>query len=295
MAQQPASDSVVSSTVVTQSSATVPRPSISMSPAPQPLQPLVDHITDTYGGTAAIALFDGTTPRIGGNDQALPAWSTIKVPIAIAALHADPGLAGTAAAAIRTSDNAAAQTLWDTVGPDAVNSVLASGGSETIVNTEPIRPEFSTFGQTAWTVSDQAQFAYRLPEFAAASPVLEYMGSVDPSQSYGLGQLPGAYFKGGWGPDLSGNYLVRQFGFVEIVGHRVGVAIAASAGDGTYATGQQMLSALVRDVASLLGAESVAEPEPVPDVGNVEETPLPPALPLAPLLGEGDSRGPLAL
>lgn len=38
------------------------------------------------------------------------------------------------------------------------------------------------------------------------------MGNSDEAQSYGLGVIEGAHFKGGWGPDdETGSYTVRQF------------------------------------------------------------------------------------
>ena len=74
------------------------------------------------------------------------------------------------------------------------------------------------------------------------------MGAIADDQRYGLGTIPGARFKGGWGPDESGMYLVRQFGTIAVDGGEVGVAIAARPADGTYATGQAMLTEIAAAV-----------------------------------------------
>ena len=57
--------------------------------------------------------------------------------------------------------------------------------------------------------------------------------------------------KGGWGPDPDGKYLVRQMGLLKTSsGYRAAVAITARPPDGTYASGQVLLS----QVASWLKA-----------------------------------------
>lgn len=86
---------------------TVPAPA-----QPVDLQPIIDDVVAVYGGSAGVAVSDGRAELVGGDDGAYPAWSTIKVPIAIAALRQDPSLSPDAAAAIQYSDNDAAQRLW---------------------------------------------------------------------------------------------------------------------------------------------------------------------------------------
>lgn len=182
-----------------------------------------------------------------------PAWSTIKVPLAIAALRADPSLSPQASAAITVSDNAAAQQLWESLGggaaaAEAVEVVLReSGDYQTQVNEQATRPEFSVFGQTTWALADQAAFARHLSSSSggAEAEVRGYMGQVSPQDSYGIGLLPDSHFKGGWGPDPSGAYLTRQFGF----SGDTAIAVATVPADGSYMTGQQVLSALVTQIA----------------------------------------------
>ncbi|CAM4188140.1 hypothetical protein CHAD_03730 [Corynebacterium hadale] len=197
-------------------------------------------------GTAGAAVAGPNGVVASGEQGATAAWSTIKVPIAIAALRADPAASGDVAAAITASDNAAAERLYATAGADAVDAVLSESGLTVPVNTAKTRPEFSTFGQTALSVSDEAQLADSLACIAGAGQVLQLMGQVDPGQSYGLGTL-GALFKGGWGPDTAGMYQVRQFGLVPRGdGSYAPVAFTAFPADGAYDTGQQMLNAMAQ-------------------------------------------------
>lgn len=216
------------------------------------LQPIVDGAVARFGGSAGVAISDGATDASAGDDAAYPAWSTIKVPISIAALRQDPALRPTAAAAIQSSDNDAAQTLWDSLPPRAADAVLAEGENSVTVNTAQLRPEFSTFGQTPWSPSEQARFAANLPCIAGSQDVLAMMSQVAPSQSYGLGQLPGARFKGGWGPDTAGMYQLRQFGLVAGAGGDVAVALTASPGSGSYADASAMATQLAGGISSTL-------------------------------------------
>ena len=79
------------------------------------------------------------------------------------------------------------------------------------------------------------------------------MGNV--AQNYGLGTIPGARFKGGWGPSISGAYEVRQLGLVpDANGRIIPVAIAVSAADGTYESAQVMLTQLVVELGPALDA-----------------------------------------
>lgn len=215
----------------------------------QALQPAVDMAVAAFGGTAGIAVSDGVTVTSAGDDTAYPAWSTSKVPIAIAALRQDPSLTAPAAAAITASNNEAAETLWLSLPAGAADQVLAEGGAPVTMNTVKIRPEFSVFGQTAWSPSSQATFAANLPCVAGSAPVLELMGQVNSDQTYGIGQLPGARFKGGWGPDPSGSYQVRQFGRFAGPNGDIAVALTAIPASGQYGDAQAMASMMATQLA----------------------------------------------
>lgn len=201
-------------------------------------------------GTAGVAVAGPEGISSAGFVDASPAWSTVKVPIAIAALRANPAVSGDAAAAITASDNQAAERLYNAAGPEAVNAVLAEAGVPAQVNTEKIRPEFSTFGQTLLGVGEEAALANALACVGGAAPVIQLMGQIDPGQSYGLGSA-GSLFKGGWGPDTAGMYHVRQFGLMPRGdGTYAAVAITALPADGTYETGQIMLTAAAQALAA---------------------------------------------
>ena len=216
----------------------------------------------------AIATSDGVLSS--GFVAPSPAWSTIKVPIAIAALRRDPGMHPDAAAAITVSDNDAAQRLYTQAGEDAVNTVLSEMGLATTVNTAPIRPEFSTFGQTLLSVSDEATMAGNLACLTGAAPVIALMGEIESAQAYGLGAVgarsrssAGAAFKGGWGPDPAGKYHVLQFGLIPRGdGFFAAVAITAVPTDGTYQTGQVMLDIAVSVLSQQAGDLPAAPCQP---------------------------------
>ena len=222
------------------------------------LDATVAHVESTYGGQLGVATVGTEGPEAAGFTDPSPAWSTIKVPIAVAAMRTNPALEADARAAVSASDNVAAQRLFDAVDPDAVGAVLAEAGLDARVNTEPLRPEFSTFGQTHLSVADEAVLASRIACVEGADPVLRLMGQIDPTQVYGLGTV-GALFKGGWGPDAAGAYQVRQFGLVPRGdGTWAPLALTALPADGTYETGQAMLTLaaeiLAKDLAQLPAA-----------------------------------------
>lgn len=163
------------------------------------------------------------------------AWSTIKVPLAIAALRVDRDTAQPLVVkAITQSDNAAAEQLWSQLGsPDQaapqVQNILREGGdATTTVESRRLRPPFTAFGQTQWTLGLQARFAAHLPCLADAGPIVELMRQLIPEQRWGLAAA-GAAAKGGWGPGRAEGYLVRQFGIVPTDSGAVGVALAADA------------------------------------------------------------------
>lgn len=171
------------------------------------------------------------------------AWSTAKVPLAIAAQRS--GGATTQPLmikAITQSDNTAAEQLWAELGPpdqaaQQVQAVLrAAGDTTTIVESRRLRPGFTAFGQTEWSLKRQAQFAAHLPCLDDARTVVEMMHRLVDEQRWGLA-ADGAAAKGGWGPGVAGGYLVRQFGIVSADVGQVGVALAAEPHDGMFDTG----------------------------------------------------------
>lgn len=145
-----------------------------------------------------------------------PAWSTVKVPIAIAALRdeASPELVDLA---IRESDNDAAYALWSHVrwtegeAGSAVKALLkeydSSGEFE-----EP-------FGYSTWLLEEQAKFGAHLPCIPEAAQVYDAMDDIVEWQDNGLDRLPHTRAKGGWGLSEEDNgYTHRQIGVRETEG-----------------------------------------------------------------------------
>jgi hypothetical protein len=203
--------------------------------------------TDATIGLAIAPAGHGTTAVVLGTWTAGPAWSTMKVPLVIAALRQRDQHDVTEAmrAAITKSDNAAAESIWERLGDPVtaahtVEKVLNEAGDLTTkVESRKIRPEFTAFGQTQWSLADQIRFA----AFAACdgrdASVRALMSQIDEDQRWGLGAIPDTQFKGGWGPSEAGSYLVRQFGFVtnRSSGAVSVVAVAVQPTSGSFADG----------------------------------------------------------
>jgi len=163
------------------------------------------------------------------------AWSTIKVPLAIAALRSDRSRAqDLVIKAITESDNAASEELWSQLGEPEnaarrMQAVIsAAGDSCTVVESRRRRAGFTAFGQTQWALVQQAQFAANLPGIPNAAGVVDLMHRLVPEQRWGLAAKDVAA-KGGWGPGVVDDYLVRQFGIVPTEFGHLGVALAADA------------------------------------------------------------------
>ena len=178
------------------------------------------------------------------------AWSTIKVPLAIAALRSDPPRAqDLVVKAITESDNPASERLWSLLGEPAdaarrVQAVIAEAGdAATVVESRRLRPGFTAFGQTQWTLDRQARFAEQLTLIPDTAAVIDLMRQLTGGHRWGLA-TKGIAAKAGWGPGVRGDYLVRQFGIVPMESGHVGVALAAEARDGVFETGVEVVNTL---------------------------------------------------
>lgn len=220
-------------------------------PTPRPgsldgtvLATIATNVEAETGAQVGIAV-DG---MVAGSILSGPAWSTAKVPVAIAALRQSTDHYEAMRSAITTSDNASAQQLWDALGggepaAEAATAILREGGDlSTHIQPFVQRDGFSAFGQTQWSLIDQTTFAQRLTTIPQAESVFAAMAEIAPDQRYGLGLFPGAQFKGGWGPEPDQGYLVRQFGVIPATNGPVAVAVIAKADN--YAAGQSALTAL---------------------------------------------------
>jgi hypothetical protein len=216
---------------------------------------------------------EGRIQTLGGDTPA-HGWSTTKVPVLVALLRSRgrSGLTGAerqwAQAAITASDNQSVLDLFGDlerthgglIGASAYIQALfrASGDPQTIVATAPPPSgAVTTFGQTEWAPGQAVKFFRALGQgcLLSSSPsgyVLGLMENIVPGESWGLGAAgftgPVA-FKGGWGPEPSGAYLVRQSGIIAPGSPgAVAVSLVAYPGRGgdSFATGTQILSQTAR-------------------------------------------------
>ena len=218
------------------------------------VQAVLDRIVAEHGDVG-IAVSDGTTTIEAGRTAPEAAWSTSKVPVLIAANRTGAADNQLVSSAITYSDNEAAKAAWaglgeGTAAAQAAQSVIAEAGdTATQVQSQVTRPEFTAFGQTMWSVGNQAKFMAGVRCVEGAQPIIDAMGVADPAQAYGLRTLPGALMKGGWGPSPAGSYDVRQMGIVQLGGYDVAVALIASSPDGQYASTQTVLTSMAEALA----------------------------------------------
>lgn len=198
-----------------------------------------------------------------GRPQIGPAWSTIKVPIALAMLEAAEGPDGLRPEqkarmkeALTLSDNEAAAALYADLGTEgeaahAVTGILRDAGDEKTRVSTIARDGFSAYGQTEWSLRRQHQFMSALVsgclvDGASSEHVLDLMGHVT-SDKWGLAAVGHpARWKGGWGPDPAGNYLLRQMGAVDIDGEQLLVTLVVRPADGSFESGQKEATELAR-------------------------------------------------
>lgn len=160
----------------------------------------------------------GTDQISAGRISTPTAWSTLKVPIAIAALSRGTADIDDVKEAITISDNDAAIRLWNSLGSgegaaDTVQSVLSAHGDAdtTVLPDAKVDPD-EPFGMTRWQADDQARFTDWLAcaTDPSARTVRSYMGQIDSSQQFGLAGIHPSMVKAGWGDEDSGQYTVRQ-------------------------------------------------------------------------------------
>jgi hypothetical protein len=211
-------------------------------------------------GLAVSALgIDRRVERVGSLRSAV-AWSTSKVPVAMAVIAAggEASQQANLRQAITASDNAAAERLWASLGSGqsaasaADRQLRAAGDKHTSVEYHSLRgAAYTPFGQTSWALTDQARFSAGLACSDPGRQVLALMNQVVGGQRWGLGSAGvDAQLKGGWGPGstpgASGGYLDRQMGVLTIHGKPVAVSIATRPADGSHESGTRNLTAIAR-------------------------------------------------
>ncbi|MFZ3270012.1 MAG: hypothetical protein WBS15_10445 [Mycobacterium sp.] len=208
-------------------------------------------LSETLPATTGIAIATavGSSAVSFGTWSTGVAWSTIKVPLAIAALRAGSDSAELVFKTITQSDNGAAEELWSQLGDPAeaaqrVQAVIhEAGDTATVVESRRLRSEYTPFGQTQWSLAHQAQFAAGLPHIPDASRVVDLTRNLSTDHRWGLA-AKGFAGKGGWGPGKAGDYLVRQFAIVPTGSGTLGVALAAETHDGEYEAGVDVVDTL---------------------------------------------------
>jgi hypothetical protein len=201
-----------------------------------------------------------------GGDAAAAGWSTTKVVVLSALLRArredlTEQERSWAVSAITESNNESVLALFGDLEQIEGGLVSASaymqrllresGDAETVVATAPPPAgAVTTFGQTQWRPSNAVKFFSALARGCLLSAqgtafALGLMQHIEPSESWGLGSagFTSVAFKGGWGPEPDGAYLVRQSGILDIgSSHAVAVAFVAfpPAGLESFTTGTTM-------------------------------------------------------
>ena len=215
-------------------------------------------------------------PKAAGGLTSAPAWSTIKVAIALRVVERAGGVGALGRSqrsqidsAITRSDNDAAARLFASLGSTKqaaveVQDVLRQAGDDETRVSSQGRGSFSPYGQTDWALARQHRFVAALAggclgDEEAAEYLLALMGRVT-SDTWGLGSVGApAKWKGGWGPGPDGRYLVRQMGVMEFGSKQLVVTLAAIPHDGQFATGQRVASAIaqwLREHARRLAGET---------------------------------------
>ncbi|WP_273408480.1 hypothetical protein [Corynebacterium ureicelerivorans] len=204
------------------------------------LDRLVGDVVARHGGRAAVSVGGFTA----GDNSPVPAFSTMKVPLSIAALRQDQSMYPDAEIAVTRSDNPAAHRMFGQVPAASYEGVIREAGART---TTPAGYQMGTL----WTTSDQAEFASGLRCVAGHEPVLDMMGRIVDYQHWGLGRIGGARYKGGWN-HYEGGHLARQFGLIPGPNGDIAVAITARNTKG-YEGSFRMLDELADGLAAMRG------------------------------------------
>lgn len=211
----------------------------------------VDKTARKYHAKVGVAISAGDDTIAVGDKGKGPVWSTIKVPIAIAALKdgADKSLVDLA---IKESDNDAAYSLWSQVqwhegsADKAVEELLEDYGSHADIHN-------TAFGYSTWSLKDQAVFGAELPCIEEADYVHKVLNDIVSWQKIGLSKEERTRAKSGWGLDEDENeYTYRQFGVHEVTGKRVGVALSVVTDGEDYAKAEPAVKYLAHEMVGIV-------------------------------------------
>ena len=211
----------------------------------------VEKTARKYHAKVGVAISAGNDTIAVGDKGKGPVWSTIKVPIAIAALKdgADKSLVDLA---IKESDNDAAYSLWSQVqwhegsADKAVEELLEDYGSHADIHD-------TAFGYSTWSLKDQAVFGAELPCIEEADYVHKVLKDIVSWQKTGLSKEERTRAKSGWGLDEDENeYTYRQFGVHEVTGKRVGVALSVVTDGEDYAKAEPAVKYLAHEMVGIV-------------------------------------------
>lgn len=206
---------------------------------------LAKRVSADHGGRVGIAVATGEEVVHVGLTGNSFAWSTVKVPVAVVADRKGVATPELIAASISNSDNAAAYQLSWSIDHDLEGLAHAP-------ELEPLP------GETFWPLPDQALFAAQLPCVDTEGTTYDSMADIVDWQQYGLANIDGAHFKGGWGLDTPRVYALRQLGTVPVEGGLIGVALITHPDDADHDTGVEILDALSLGLAKLIDAGAIA-------------------------------------
>lgn len=175
------------------------------------------------------------TFHVGFTDW-VSAWSTIKIPLSMAALRRSKSATtrDRVNRALRHSDNGAAAQLWGELGSGRTAAhrvdlvLVAYGATRTRTQWRVVRKGASSFGQTRWSSIEQSAFMAGIACKQEGSYIRQQLQAAT-SGYWGLRRLEKAFVKNGYGPSNTGA-LVRQTAIVVARdGRRWGVSISVKA------------------------------------------------------------------
>jgi beta-lactamase class A len=225
----------------------------------------LDRYADSRVGTIGLVVRDNRDGRyFHWRPRTLQSYSTIKVLILVATLKRaqDRGLALTstqkslASTMIRTSDNAATDTLLAQIGVSTCQRVADQLG---MASTTVRGGSTGWWGHSTTTTRDLVQLMNQLVLGTYLSPgrrsyVRDLMATVTSTQRWGLGDpLPDAVhveLKNGWGP-MSTGYRLNSFGFVSGYGRNYQMAILSKSPNG-FTYGKETINRVSRIVYDAL-------------------------------------------
>lgn len=229
----------------------------------QALERIARKVEKKHGGKIGIAVNGGSGMVSTGAEFKPLAWSTIKVPIALAAERTGKQDQYILDKTLKESDNATSWTLWVAVRNSVGGTEAATRKAVSKVTTKsqgnPIWPQvapgsITPYGYAKWGIEEQARFMTSVPCQPKGKRVYKAMGDVAPWQKYGLGTVRGMHFKGGWGQHEDGTYTQRQMGVMKYGDGYLGIAVYSYYGGkgDRYSGGEAALNDVAKELRPML-------------------------------------------